>query len=194
MSTYIQIGANIGGDNFQHIIENLKERSSIHLIEPNVSLHSQLTENYKSLNWHNIHIHDFAISIEDNPMILNFYNDSGLSSLINRKSHQNISGGIEVNCKRFNDFCNEFNITDVEYMSLDAEGLDYEILNSIDINSVHIKEIVFEEWPYLEDDLNGNFKTGEIFLNAEVLPKYKNYQLSKLILDGMNSYSLKCII
>lgn len=194
MKTYIQIGANVGGDNFQHIIENLKEPASIHLIEPNSSLHSQLIENYKSLNWHNIHIHNFAISIGRDPMVLNFYNDSGLSSLINRKSYQNVSGGIEVNCKRFNDFCDEFNITEVEYMSIDTEGLDYEILHSIDINSVNIKEIVFEEWPYLEDDLNGNFKTGEIFLNDEVLPKYKNYTLSKLILDGMNSYTLKSTI
>lgn len=55
MKNYIQIGANIGNDDFQKIIENLKEMSTVILIEPNLILLEQLSNNYKHLkDKHNI--------------------------------------------------------------------------------------------------------------------------------------------
>jgi FkbM family methyltransferase len=194
MKIYIQIGANVGNDEFFRKVKELKSPAEIHLIEPNKNLHDELRQCYSSLsNYHNILIHDFGISNKSEISVLNLYSNSGLSSLIDRKSYNYKQSQIEIYCKTFNEFCKEFKISKIEYLTIDTEGLDYEILNSIDPSSIDIKEIVFEVWPYEEDDLMNRYRTGETFLNTEVLLKYDDYSFNKTIVDGMESIQLKKI-
>ena len=49
MKTYIQIGANIGDDDFQREVESLTEPSRIVLIEPNCKLINELNNNYQKI-------------------------------------------------------------------------------------------------------------------------------------------------
>lgn len=190
MKTYIQIGANIGNDNFFEMMKSIEEPSTIHLFEPNENLHEELIKNYSPIQHHIIHIHNLGISTEKGEATLNIYGNSALSSLVNRKSHRQKRDEMTIRCEKFNDFCDTWEIKEIEYMSIDTEGLDYEILNSIDIVKVDIKEIVFEEWPYDADDLNEQFSTGGKFLIEEVLPKYKEYEMSEIILDHQRNYKL----
>jgi len=191
MKTYIQIGANVGDDDFFRKIEESSEQLTIHLIEPNLSLHEKLIKCYDRLNdIHDIHIHGFGISTVDGKAALNLYGNSGLSSLIDRKSYNWKQSELEIDCITFNNFCNQFNISKIDYLSIDTEGLDYEILNSIDLKLVDIKEIVFEWWSYEDDDMQNKYRTGVNFLENVVLPKYTNYDRSEIILDGMRTIKL----
>lgn len=73
MKTYVQIGSNVGNDDFQRLIEKLDERSKVILVEPNTTLHSRLLSNYSNLmNKHDITIKLCGISTkkEDNDFYL----------------------------------------------------------------------------------------------------------------------------
>jgi FkbM family methyltransferase len=189
--TYVQIGANVGNDDFYAKVKNLTEPSIIHLIEPNITLHSELLKCYEELSkLHNISVHGYGISNKSEHVCLNLYDNSGLSSIINRKSYSHKTTAIDIVCKSFDVFCEDNQISHIDYLCIDTEGLDYEILNSIDINRINIDVIEFEEWPYENDDDNDNYKTGVTFLQCEVLPKYKNYILDKLIIGDMPSFRL----
>jgi len=191
MRTYIQIGANVGLDDFQKRLESLDERTVVHLIEANPNLIPTLKSNYSSLSeTHEIHIHCLGISIEEGKTTLNFYTDSGLSSLLHRNSYNHIQSSIEIDCVTFDAFCAANDIVQIEYLTVDCEGMDYEILNSIDIDKIDIAEISFEVWPYENDDLAGKYRTGESFLNGHLIPKYENYVVGRDVLDGMDSLVL----
>jgi FkbM family methyltransferase len=187
---YIQIGSNVGGDDFFEKIKKISEPSSVHLIEPNVSLHTQLIDCYSDLKQHDIHFHEIGISSKTQQTVLNLYTESGHSSIINRRSHQQKTSEMIISCKSFMDFCADNEITEIEYLCIDTEGLDYDILSSIDLNIVSIKEIIFEEWPYENDDLNETYSTGGKFLVENVLPKYVDYNLEKIVFGGMSSFKL----
>lgn len=51
---------------------------------------------------------------------------------------------ITVQVKRTSDFFNELNTKKIDYLSIDAEGSDFEIIKGIDFNSVQIKLISIE--------------------------------------------------
>lgn len=191
MKTYVQIGANIGGDVFREWMGGLTEPSIIHLIEPNFNLHGQLIESYRSLiSTHNVFLHRIGISTEMEEMNLSIYSHSGHSSLLNRRTHSKI-GELNIICKPFNVFCEEWDIKDIELLYIDTEGLDYEILNSIDFTTVSISDIICEVWPYENDDLNCKFRTGEKFLNEVVLPKMGDYDFTRITIEGMASLCFK---
>ena len=55
--------------------------------------------------------------------------------------YQNMIEEIEVGCVTFEFLMEQLNITEVDYLKIDTEGLDYDILNSIDFNKFNIKAI-----------------------------------------------------
>ena len=107
--------------------------------------------------------------------------------MINRKSYGNNHSKISISCITFEYFCEHENITKIDYLSIDTEGLDYEILLSIMIDKVEIDEIVFEVWPYDNDDRDNNYQTGPTILQ-KVLEKYGDYNHNQIVYGGMNSY------
>ena len=189
MKTYIQIGANVGADGFQELIEKLKERARVVLVEPNPNLIAELTSNYSSLMAkHDIIIHPYGIGLSDGEANLYLYEASGHSSLLNRPSNPIRNGSIKISIMTFKTFCDMFYITDIEYISVDTEGGDYEIVNTFALEAVDIKQLVFEKWAQDNDDKNNVFRTGQAFLHNKVFPKFKGYKLREIILDKMPSY------
>jgi FkbM family methyltransferase len=166
MKAYVQIGANVGNDDFQREIELLEESSLIVLVEPNHLLLDELKKNYSSvIEKHKVVICDKAISTKASNEKLYLYNGTGLSSLIKRKSHITPVGEIDVELITFSDLCKTYNISEIELLQIDTEGLDYEIVNSIDFEEVKINALIFEVWTYSEDDLNNVYTTGPEFLD-----------------------------
>ena len=197
MKTYVQIGSNVGNDDFQKLIEKLNERSRIILVEPNITLHDILLSNYNDLiNKHDITVESCGISIKKEEVDIYLYSDSGWSSSINRR--HNIPKikptTMKINTLTFNDLCEKYDISNIEYLSIDTEGLDYEILNSIDLSKIDIKNILFEKWNIDNDDLNENYRTGLQFLNDYIIPKYKDYKWEDTILGFSPTYKLIKII
>jgi len=176
MKTYVQIGANIGDDEFQREIEALVDPSRIVLVEPNHRLLEDLQKNYSEvMKKHEVIICDKAISTKNSTEKLYLYNASGLSSLIKRKSYVTPVGEMDVELITFSDLCKTHNISEIELLQIDTEGLDYEIVNSINFEEIKISTLIFEVWSYLEDDLNNVYTTGEEFLNKEKLEKLYNW-------------------
>jgi FkbM family methyltransferase len=166
MKTYVQVGANIGADDFQREIELLVDPSLIVLVEPNYTLLDELKENYKDIsNRHEVIICNKAISTKNNTEKLYLYPESGHSSLIKRRSHIAPVGEMDVELITFSDLCRTYNISEIELLQIDTEGLDYEIVNSINFEEIKINALIFEFWDYFEDDLNSVYTTGQEFLN-----------------------------
>ena len=51
---------------------------------------------------------------------------------------------IDVNCYNFNELMETYDISEINYLSIDVEGAEYNILNSIDFNRIHISVIGVE--------------------------------------------------
>jgi len=66
---------------------------------------------------------------------------------------------------------------------IDTEGYDYEILDSIDIEKIDIKEIMCEHWGCEDDNLDEsrNIRTGNNFLYSVIKPKFEKYYSMELV-------------
>ena len=192
MKTYIQIGTNVGNDTFQRTVERIEEKINIVLVEPNVNLLEDIKKNYNALEKkHKINVISYGISTTEGDAELYFYwKVSGLSTLLKRRTiADNPEFIVKIKTITFDKLCEIIGTTEIEYLSIDAEGMDYLILNSIDLTKINIKEIIFEEWPHSNDDKNEKFSTGPEILEI-VKRKYKDYGWEKITVDGMPSYRL----
>ena len=50
----------------------------------------------------------------------------------------------EIQIKTFSDVCKKYNITEIDFLFIDTEGHDYNIINSIDFSNIKINKIKFE--------------------------------------------------
>lgn len=182
MKTYVQIGSNVGVDYFQKDIESLTEPSIVVLVEPNYRLLDTLKKNYSDLmNKHEVIICNKAISTKNNTDKLYLYKESGHSSLIKRRSHITPVEEMDVESITFHDLCKTYNISEIELLQIDTEGLDYEIINSINFEEIKINNLIFEVWTYSDDDLNSVYKTGLEFLSQIRKEKLEEaYEWSKI--------------
>lgn len=182
MKTYIQIGANIGNDYFQSKMQELTDSSRIILIEPNLNIIDQLKTNYTDLQKkHTVEFCTKAISIENKKTDLYFYTDHAHSSLINRATHNCVTSTLKVETITFQQLCEIYQINEIELLCVDTEGMDYEIINSIDFSQIPIHNLIFEEWPFSNDDINQNFKTGPIFFQEVKSNLEKFFTLKEII-------------
>jgi len=198
MKNYVQIGANIGNDNFMDLVNRHYEKLNVFLIEPNTDIIPDLIINYSDVSKkHKVTIHPQAIALKEGEEDMYLYSNDigevhGNHSLVNRKTHplRKTVKTKKVTTTTFNNFCYNQGIDEITVLMIDTEGLDYEILNSIDLDKVNIQTIYFEEWPVEEDDINNKYRTGPSFLNSHLKPKFNNYTWSKELLGGMHNFKL----
>ena len=139
-------------DGFSNFIKKKKNKKAF-IIEAN-SIH---LENLKKfyLNYDNVKIFNLAIipdninqkkmdffyCLEDTP---NYQIFSNSKSFV-KKHFPN--GSIEkktIDCLRISEFFNNNCIKNIDYLSIDIEGMDYEVLLNLDLNQFSIKNISFE--------------------------------------------------
>jgi FkbM family methyltransferase len=181
MKNYIQIGTNIGMDDFFKEMSKMQDPCRIFLIEANMNLISAIHECYREL-MHRHEVHILNVGIVPDRSITEFIIDTaldsrgtGLSSFLDRKSHQLSGYRQTVQVKTFQDLCFEEGIKDVELLLIDTEGCDYSIIESIDLQSINIHRVQCEVWPYDSDDRNGRIQTGPTYFKEAILPKMQNY-------------------
>jgi len=189
MKTYIQIGTNSGDDDFKKRCESLNEKSRIVLVEPHVRLNVDIERNYREISQiHEVIIVNKAIvpqeGIKKIDIYFTEYNESH-SSVINRRSYGNFASKINVDAITINSLLRELNIEEVEELHIDTEGLDYEILLSID-SRTNIRTITCEVWPYDNDDGNNVYQTGPSLL-VKIEEKFSGYQISHVVIGHMPS-------
>ena len=158
---YVHLGACIGdwdktGLNRCGFTEFIKKNSKINdkifLIEANPKNISKLEESYKNFN--NARILNLGVTARKNNEITFFYTEDDapyymvcstkinhvLKHYPNSKINEFKIKTVSVN-NLFKDYIKERNI---DYLSIDLEGIDFEILMSINLNDYNIKNISFE--------------------------------------------------
>jgi FkbM family methyltransferase len=178
----IQIGANNGKDEvFDLINQNRFIIELAVLIEPIPFIIDDLKNQYKDLD--NVSIENIAINDDPNSQHLTLYyieNSNYEVSSFNKEhvikhkpeDEMNEIKSLDIPCITFNNIMEKYNLIDLDYLFIDAEGLDTYIINSIDFNKYNIKNIIFEAL-----HANGPFNAGE---NAQQTINYltnKGYML-----------------
>ena len=158
---YVHLGACIGdwdktGLNRCGFTEFIKKDSKINdkifLIEANPKNISKLEESYKNFN--NARILNLGVTARKNNEITFFYTEDDapyymvcstkinhvLKHYPNSKINEFKIKTVSVN-NLFKDYIKEKNI---DYLSIDLEGIDFEILMSLNLNDYNIKNISFE--------------------------------------------------
>ena len=182
MKTFIQIGTNNGDDDFFNIVYNLNEKSKIILIEPQTDLIPLIEKKYsKFLNVHEIIILNNGVVHDKKINTLYKYKETTngvLSSVINRKSYNHVTGTINFEPITISEICEKYNINKINLLFIDTEGYDYMIIDSLDLTKLDIDEIICEIWIY-DIDSEGSIVTGPKFFNDKIVSKLVNYNLSK---------------
>ena len=181
MKTYVQIGTAYGKDFFYNYIKDLNpNETNIVLVEP--LQHEASIEFYKNTPC----MEHGKIDCMKNAIVPNgfkdktvemylFGGDLNLSSALNRMAipsnnvvfipalqiHELLDSAIKTNEQT----------DEIEFLCIDAEGLDVELLNSIDYEKYNIRNIFFEYWDF-DDDANNVYKSKSKY--AELDEKLKN--------------------
>lgn len=135
----IQVGAGVGNDSFyEWLIE--QENCKAFLYEPHPLLFNHLVEFYKNKNL-DVHLYNKAV-VDNDKQEIEFYlsPEAELSSVIKKTYANNAHKSEAVN---LNKILSQFE--EVEMLWIDAEGYDYQLINSLDLKNNSVKKIVFEK-------------------------------------------------
>ena len=178
---YVHIGAGAGDldsgalfrDGFSEFVkQNDDDDKKIYVVEANPSNISKLEETWK--NYKNIEIFNFAISssakfekkikfyysLDDAPHYQQFSNDIDHVKKI-YKDLDKIKFKY-IDCVKINEFLDKnFNNKIIDYFSIDIEGMDYEVIQDINLKKFKIINFSFE---HLQLDLNQKINTFKKFL------------------------------
>lgn len=191
MKTYIQIGTARGDDFFYNKIKSL-DPAEIKLILVEPTQWSESISFYKDK--------PFKFEIIQKAVVPNnfesdfvemylFHGDLNLSSVLNRKA---ISSNNVIFCPamKINDLLDSAN-GEIEFLSIDAEGLDVELLNSIDYSKYEIKNIFFEYWDF-DDDGNDVYKSKSKYAELDKKLKTNGFTIKETIdTDGNTNFLYK---
>lgn len=156
MKTFIQIGTNDGNDEFNEIVKQ-ENPDLVILVEPNKNLNSKIDQMYSDVS--NYVIENVAINLErgscklyypiDHFTGIQFY-DVHFSLVPMDDWGENL---VQIECEgiTFTDLCEKYNITSVDYLQIDTEGFDSEIILSIDFSKIDVKKIKYEKWNFTEE-------------------------------------------
>lgn len=148
----IQVGCNRGNDHvFSYIKENKQAFEKVYLIDANVNCGTKIKEQYDNLNI-NYEFLNFAVSVDDADEII-FYKgehefcehaSTKKSHLLDHRHHEDKIIQIKIKAKNLNSFFIENKLHKIDRLYIDVEGMDIDIVNSIDFDKFDIKYIQFE--------------------------------------------------
>jgi FkbM family methyltransferase len=200
---FFQIGTNNGNDLFQKKVRQ-ENPDLVILVEPNKSLIEQIEKNYNGISNAHIHIYNNAVYYSNDEEIELYipakngvygteadngitYADAHFSLLpMNDWGSKNDMVKITTKSITFDEICNNHNITEIDFLQIDTEGFDSEIIKMIDFTKYKIKQIRFEEWTFNTDCFTkyNNEKANELGYNGtnEVIKKLQlhNYSIEKI--------------
>ena len=169
MKVFFQIGTNNGNDNFRKLVIDNKPDLVI-LVEPNLNLYNDIKKNYENIP--NVVIYSNAIYYENDKEI-NLYipNKRGydtphfsLVPMNNWGSSKSELITITSKSITFDKICENHNIVEIEYLQIDTEGFDSEIIKMINFNKYKINTIRYEKWGFASKEfiLHNNDKASDL--------------------------------
>jgi len=192
MRVYFQIGTNDGNDLFNRKVRAEKPDLVI-LVEPNRDFEPIIRKHYEGVQ--NVFIFSKAIYYENKPDVSLFVPgkrgvfgsraDNGWTyshlhfSLVPMNDWGSKEDMVELKTSgiRFDTLCSVFGLTQIDYLQMDTEGFDSEIIKMIDFSKVDIRQIRYEKW---------DFDTKEF-------TKYHGEKAEHLGKNGMREVELKLI-
>jgi len=156
----VQIGSNCAKDDLTKIIKKSKLDLLI-LVEPLHYHNTNIQNCYSYVN--NKFIENIAITV-NNEVETNFYvdrDDGPLYEVASLDINHLIKHGckiekikkLKVKCLHINQLFEKYNITDLDILYIDAEGIDDLIIKSIDFNKINISKIYFENLHITQPDI-----------------------------------------
>ena len=156
MKTFIQIGVWNGNDEFNKLVKQ-ENPDLVILVEPNSEMNEQIEKNYSDVN-SKVHLENTAISTVSGPAkvvlskkyfeSLNGYLNSSLYTLLPMDEWGDDFDVINVDALSFEDLCKKYSIEEVDYLCIDTEGFDSQIILSIDFDKIKIKKLQYEIWGF----------------------------------------------
>ena len=200
----VQIGAYVGNDDVYKIIVNEPNINAL-LIEPVPWYFDKLKQNYSNIpNPNRISFDNSVIHIYDGECIFhcmkeveyefNYNTDKNWGPEISGvnleliKEHEQYLNNQHFQYKTLNLKCitslsliNKYNITDIEFLKIDAEGLDYDLITNWSYDKVKPKYLKFEHC-HLDGHINSNSSanTLNIFLNNRGYKFLKDESLDRV--------------
>lgn len=182
---YFQIGTNDGNDLFlKKVIEDKPDL--IILVEPNTNLIDTIKHYYNGIK--NVYIYNNAIYYRDDELVELYipakngimgtradnngiYNHVHFSLLpMNDWGHKNDMVKISSISITFDKICILHNIKIIDYLQIDTEGFDYEIIKMINLSKYKINKLRFEKWTF----------------DTHCFTKYHKEKSNQLGINGMN--------
>jgi FkbM family methyltransferase len=201
----VQIGTNDGKDEFHDLCARYNP-AKIVLVEPNQILFPYIVRNYLGIS--NVYVEIAAIT-EVNKGIVNLHIPQDLVDKKKEKENPIYATGhyslfettewyghttktgrtIQAPSMTFEELCTKYQIKDIDFLQIDAEGYDWKIIESIDLKKHNIKQLQFESTYF---DMNNfmhhteaDVKIGqEGMLNAFKYLIAKGYEMEQV--DDMN--------
>lgn len=172
MKTAVQIGTNDTSDSFYDMCERGKH-DRVFLVEPHTKYNDIIHKKYESVQHQ---ISNIAIVPDGSISETNLYilSDNGQhDSLLNRREHDWKKDGrsihtMTVPCMTLNAFFDRNNISDIDLLHIDMEGLDEPCLLGLYFGRVKIRKIIWEMWAHVDDDDNHKYRTGPDVTNKLV--------------------------
>ena len=163
MRVYFQIGTNDGNDLFNRKVRAEKPDLVI-LVEPNKDFEPIIRKHYEGVP--NVFIFSKAIYYENKADVSLFIPakhgvfgsraDNGWTyshthfSLVPMNDWGSKEDMVELKTSgiRFDTLCNVFGLTQIDYLQIDTEGFDSEIIKMIDFSKIDIRQIRYEVWNF----------------------------------------------
>jgi len=139
VNSFIDIGAN-DGVLFSNTFKFAKYGAAGLCIEPSPRSFKKLRLNH--LFHSKIACLNYAISNRDGKI---YFIEDGYEETLSRVSNSSEEGSKEIQCCTFNTVLNKYpNFKDIDLLSVDVEGHEYEVFSSLLKNSLKIKLIIIE--------------------------------------------------
>lgn len=178
----IQIGCHIGNDHVYDLIKNTSNNNTIVLIDANPYSLEICKNAYTDLsNTNSVRFLNYAIVPSVTENTIKFYiplddktsaHCSTSTDFLQKHNHKTWEE-IDVPCKTINDIISEIQMDKIDKLFIDAEGLDAQIILSLDLNAIKIIDIVFEH-----THSDGAFSHGSNLQEAVTKLRLHNYDLS----------------
>ena len=199
---FFQIGTNNGKDLFREkVIKDLPD--CVILVEPNKELIDEIKKNYNNIK--NVYIYNNAIYYNDDETVELYipakngiigtcadngivYDDSHFSLLpMNDWGNKNNMVKITSKSITFDKICSIHSITNIDYLQIDTEGFDSEIIQMINLSKYKINKIRFEKWNFKTECFTNYHQEKSLHLGINGANKcinklkYHNYEINDII-------------
>jgi FkbM family methyltransferase len=183
---FFQIGTNNGNDLFRELV--IKENPDmVILVEPNEFLIDDIKKNYSNIK--NVYIYNNAIYYDDDQIIelyipakngiMGTRADNGITydyghfTLLPMNDWGSKNDMVKISSTgiTFDKICSIHGITNIDYLQIDTEGFDSEIIKMIDLSKYKINKIRFEKWAF----------------KPECFTDYNKDKANELGINGMNN-------